>query len=152
IPPAEMGDARHDRTPSLLSKGDTDHDSTGAAGSQKLEVSSQTPLASASDFWLLTSGLGDLLRYRERLPVVSRAHPLGLRIAATVLLCGLDAEVAAEPILEAVQLQAVPLRQMFLHARQRLIRFLVGAQRLRPRIERDFFAQPIRNIRQVAQC
>src|SRR5262249_25129905 len=63
----------------------------------------------------------------------------------------IERQLAAEAVLEAVELQAVVLGEILLHALERLVGFLAVAEGLGLAVERHLLAQAVRDVGQVAQ-
>ena len=88
--------------------------------------------------------------HHERLAVGAGQEPVRFGVVDERLGRRVDVELAAEPVIQAVERDAVVL-EVFFHAGEGLVGFLVVAEGLGRLVERDLVAQPVRDIGQVAE-
>ena len=76
---------------------------------------------------------------------------VGLRIVGKGLGGGIEAELAAEPVLQAVERDPVGFEMLF-HRGECLVSLLVVAEGAGCFVERHFRTQPLRDVEKVAKC
>ena len=92
-----------------------------------------------------------LFGHHEGSAVGAGGHLVGLSISHELLRLGVEAQWPADPIRGAGQVQTCRVRQMLLQVLERFARQRVAAEGLRWLVERNFFAQAVRDVAQVGQ-